>query len=68
MKIRIKLTINNKYAVRNKLVHRMGNFFQLIPTDYVDPAKGQIISECLFDVLKKNKKPTKNLANFCPRI
>ena len=68
MKVRIKLTINNKYAVRNKLVHRMGNFFQLIPTDYVDPAKGQIISECLFDVFQFFKKPPKNLTNFCPSI
>ena len=30
--------------------------------------KGQIISECLFDVFKFYKKPTKNLTNFCPRI
>ena len=29
-------------------------------------AKGQIISECLFDVFKFSKKPTKNLTNFCP--
>ena len=29
-------------------------------------AKGQIISECLFDVIKFSKKPTKNLTNFCP--
>ena len=29
-------------------------------------AKGQIISECLFDVCKFSKKPTKNLTNFCP--
>ena len=28
--------------------------------------KGQIISECLFDVFKFSKKPTKNLTNFCP--
>ena len=30
--------------------------------------KGQIISECLFDLLNFSKKPTKNLTNFCPRI
>ena len=30
--------------------------------------KGQLISECLFDVLnfQKKKKTTKNLTNFCP--
>ena len=27
--------------------------------------KGQLISECLFDVLKFSKKPTENLTNFC---
>ena len=32
------------------------------------PAKGQLISECLFDFFKFSKKPTKNLTNFCPRI
>ena len=32
------------------------------------PAKGQLISECLFDNLKFSKKPTKNLTDFCPRI
>ena len=31
-------------------------------------AKGQSISECLFDNLKFSKKPTKNLTSFCPRI
>ena len=30
--------------------------------------KGQIISECLFDVFQFSKKPPKNLTNFCPRI
>ena len=29
-------------------------------------SKGQIISECLFNVFKFSKKPTKNLTNFCP--
>jgi predicted nucleic acid binding AN1-type Zn finger protein len=29
-------------------------------------SKGQLISECLFDVFKFSKKPTKNLTNFCP--
>ena len=29
-------------------------------------AKGQLISECLFDFFKFSKKPTKNLTNFCP--
>ena len=29
--------------------------------------KGQIISDCLFDVFKFPKKPTKNLTNFCPQ-
>ena len=33
-----------------------------------ETVKGQIISECLFDVCKFSKKPTKNLTNFCPRI
>ena len=33
----------------------------------VDDAKGQLISECLFDFFKFSKKPTKNLTNFCPR-
>ena len=32
------------------------------------PSKGQIISECLFDVFQFSKKPPKNLTNFCPRI
>ena len=27
-------------------------------------AKGQLISECLFDFYKFSKKPTKNLTNF----
>ena len=27
--------------------------------------KGLIISECLYDVFKFSKKPTKNLTNFC---
>ena len=31
-------------------------------------AKGQVISECLFDNLKFSKKPTKNLTNFCHTI
>ena len=31
-------------------------------------AKGQLISECLFDFFLISKKPTKNLTNFCPRI
>ena len=31
-------------------------------------AKGQLISEYLFDFFKFSKKPTKNLTNFCPRI
>ena len=31
-------------------------------------AKGQLISECLFDFLKFSKKPTKNSTSFCPRI
>ena len=31
-------------------------------------AKGQLISECLFDFLKYSKKSTKNLTNLCPRI
>ena len=30
--------------------------------------KGQIDSECLFDVFKFSKNSTKNLTNFCPRI
>ena len=30
------------------------------------PAKGQINTECLFDVSKFSKKPTKQLTNFCP--
>ena len=29
-------------------------------------AKDQLISECLFDIFKFSKKPTKNLTNFCP--
>ena len=28
--------------------------------------KGQVISECLFDVFQFSKKPPKNLTNFCP--
>ena len=32
--------------------------------NYLD--KGQIISECLFDVFKFSKKTMKNLTNFCP--
>ena len=42
----------------------------MVPTgDYVVlEAKGQLISECLFDVLNFPKKPTKNLTNVCPRI
>jgi len=31
-------------------------------------AKGQLISECLFDNLKFSKKTTKNVTNFCPSI
>ena len=31
-------------------------------------ATGQLISECLFDVLNFPKKQRKNLTNFCPRI
>ena len=31
-------------------------------------AKGQLISECLLDLFKFSKKPTKNLTSFCPRI
>ena len=31
-------------------------------------AKGQLISECLFDNLKFSKKRTKNLTSFCPRM
>ena len=31
-------------------------------------AKGQLISECLFDFFTFSKIPTKNLTNFCPRI
>ena len=30
--------------------------------------KGQLISECLFDVLNFPKKQRNNLTNFCPRI
>ena len=30
--------------------------------------KGQLISECLFEVLNFPKKQRKNLMNFCPRI
>ena len=30
--------------------------------------KGQLISECLLDVLNFPKKQRKNLTNFCPRI
>ena len=30
--------------------------------------KGQLISECLFDVLNFPKTQRKNLINFCPRI
>ena len=30
--------------------------------------KGQLISECLFDVLNFPKNQRKNLTNFCPRI
>ena len=30
--------------------------------------KGQLISECLFDILNFPKKNTKNLTNFCPRM
>ena len=33
-----------------------------------EDSKGQIISECLFDVFQFSKKPRKNLINFCPRI
>ena len=33
-----------------------------------EDSKGQIISECLFDVFQFSKKPPKNLTNFCPRI
>ena len=31
-------------------------------------SKGQIISECLFDVFQFSIKPPKNLTNFCQRI
>ena len=31
-------------------------------------ATGQLISECLFDVINFPKKQRKNLTNFCPRI
>ena len=37
---------------------RLWNFFD----------KGQLMSECLFDVLNFPKKQRKNLINFCPRI
>ena len=37
-------------------------------TDVHTNAKGQLISECLFDFLKFSKKTKKNLTNFCPRI
>ena len=30
--------------------------------------KGQLISECLFDVLNFPKKQRKNFINFCPKI
>ena len=42
---------------------RLGNNMALT-FFYVD--KGQLISECLFDLFKFSKKPTKNLTNFCP--
>ena len=32
------------------------------------PSKGQLISECLFDVLNFPKKQRKNLTNFCPGL
>ena len=31
-------------------------------------AKGQLISECLYNVLNFPKKTTQILTNFCPRI
>ena len=42
-------------AVQNRIANAMST-----------AVKGQIISECLFDVFKFSKKPTKNLTNFCP--
>ena len=38
-----------------------------IHQQYYYSTKGQLISECLFDVLSFPKKTTKNLTNFCPR-
>ena len=43
-----------------KRIHK--TFFQFFLLFVV----GQIISECLFDVFKFSKKPTKSLTNFCP--
>ena len=48
---------------RGQLISKRTKFFVRISALAF---KGQIISECLFDVFKFSKKPTKNLTNFCP--
>ena len=44
-----------------KLVSRLVPYKLYLP-------KGQLISECLFDLLNFPKKTLKNLTNFCPEI
>ena len=56
--------ISWKYSlVSNLTLACIVGFFFLF---FYQTCKGQIISECPYDILKSSKKPTKNLTNFCP--
>ena len=61
-------TIRRKACVKRKLIFIPLN----TPKDAVSPFfvayKGQLILECIFDVLNFPKKQRKNLTNFYPRI
>ena len=45
-----------------------GNIKKLKTHILLKHPKGQLISECPFDILNYPKNQRKNLTNFCPRI